>query len=173
MKNTVKLLSTLMLVLVLGSGTNVLAQRGNGQGPGNGQGRQGFNKPGCALNLTDDQQKKIDALRVKHQKEMLTYRNQLGELHAKMQTLRTAEKTDMNAINSTIEKISGVKTKQMKAREAHRQDVRNLLTDEQKTQFDMRQGQRGYGKGHGMRGGRGKGRGGYGNCNGTGPGRRF
>jgi Spy/CpxP family protein refolding chaperone len=92
---------------------------------------------------------------------MLKFRNQMGEKSAQLQTLRTAEKADMNAINKTIDEIGLIKTQMMKERENHLQQVRGVLTDSQRTQFDTRRGagkKGGYGNyGMGCRGPRGSG----------------
>lgn len=115
--------------------------------------------------LSEAQQKKIDELKLVHQKNMLQLKNQLNEKDARLQTLRTADKADMNEINKTIDEIGLIKTQMMKERENHRQQVRAQLTDNQKVQFDMSQGKGhcgggnccgksmngGCGKGHGMR----------------------
>jgi Spy/CpxP family protein refolding chaperone len=115
--------------------------------------------------LTDAQQKKIDELKLAHQKNMLQFKNQLNEKDARLQTLRTADKADMNEINKTIDEIGVIKTQMMKEKENHRQQVRAQLTDSQKVKFDMNQGKGrcgggsccsksmnvGCGQGHGMR----------------------
>jgi Spy/CpxP family protein refolding chaperone len=90
--------------------------------------------------LTEAQQKKIDELKLAHQKNMLQFKNQLNEKDARLQTLRTADKADMNEINKTIDEIGAIKTQIMKEKENHRQQVRSQLTDSQKVQFDMNQG---------------------------------
>ena len=95
---------------------------------------------GCFANIPDlseEQQKKIKKLRTVHIKKMLPLRNELREKEARLQTLRTAEKPDMNAINTQIESIGAVKIQIAKEREAHRQEIRKILTEEQRLQFDM------------------------------------
>lgn len=151
----------LMVVLVLAS-TTAMAQgprfRG-GDGNAMQQGRPGY----CNLNLTPEQEQKINDLRVKHIKEITPLRNELNEKQARLRTLESTEKPDMAAINKTIDEISTIKAKLMKARAAHRAEISQLLTDEQRVIFNSR----GYGKG--MRGHRGNMRGGYGMGMGLGP----
>jgi Spy/CpxP family protein refolding chaperone len=148
---------TLMASVILVSTTNVFAQKGrNWQDRPSGPGYY------CPVSdLSETQQKKIDELRTDHQKNMLKFRNQMGEKNAQLQTLRTAEKADMNAINKTIDEIGSIKTQMMKERENHLQQVRGVLTDSQRTQFDTRRGagkKGGYGNyGGGCRGPRGAG----------------
>lgn len=153
------LLATFMVstLVVNAQGPRFRATAGNGNGYGNGT--------RCAmLNLTADQQKQIDALRVKHIKEVTPLQNDLREMHAKLITLRTAEKPDLNAINSLIDQISSTKATLMKKRVAHRAEVSALLTAEQRVIFNshsrMGRGRgmgRGMGRGRGMRRGRGMG----------------
>ncbi len=141
---------SVLLVMILFIGVNQLnAQRGNQYGQGNGYGTgKGFGA-GIQCNipdLTEVQQKKIDELRLTHQKNMLEFRNQMAVKRAQLNTLTTADKADMNAINKTIDEIGALKTQMMKASENHRQQVRAELTASQKVQFDLR-------KGNGHRGG--------------------
>ncbi|MEW5844890.1 MAG: Spy/CpxP family protein refolding chaperone [Bacteroidota bacterium] len=135
----------LMVVLLLATTT------GMAQGPrfrgGDGNAMQTVGKGYCYLNLTPEQEQKINDLRVKHLKETTPLRNELREKQAHLRTLESADKPDMTAINKTIDEISTLKAKLMKARAAHRAEVSQLLTDEQRVIFNSR------GKmGKGMRG---------------------
>lgn len=156
-------------LLVAATGSDTFAQRGMRAGNGNGNGYgPGVN---CRIpDLTDAQQKKLDQLRTAHWKEMSDYRNQLNEKHARLQTLQSADKADMNAINTLIDEIGKIKTQMAKATAAHRQEVRGELTEQQRVFFDQRRGRGfgpGYGHGKGFRGGKGHRGGGFGfrgNC---------
>ncbi len=100
-------------------------------------------------NLTDEQKAKIKDLHVAQYKETKTLRNQLGELKARQKTLATADNSDLKAINANIDEITKVMNQLMKSKAAFRQQVRALLTDEQKMWFDSHP----MGKNHGhMRG---------------------
>ena len=145
---------------------NLMAQRGMGyrmmnnddDAPRSGQ---------CRIpNLTDEQETKINDLRTAHIKEVTPLRNQLNEKMARLQTLESTEKPDMNEINKTIDEISQIKATLMKKGAAHRNDVASQLTDDQKVFFNSGRGHRG-GKGMGRHGNRGFG---YGNCDGSGSG---
>ena len=107
--------------------------------------------------LTPDQKTKIKLLRTGLQKEMLPLKNQLGEKRARMQTLETAEKVDMTAINTQIDEIKGLEAKMYKLKAAQRQEIRMLLTAEQRIHFDTKpkKHERGKNKRHG-RGGPGQ-----------------
>lgn len=137
--------------------------RGNCQNNGQGRQQSQYNKGEriCSyLDLSDDQKEKVDALRLNHQKEMLPLRNELNEKKAQLKTLETVEKADMSAINKLIDDMGMLKTKIAKLHASHRQDVRSVLTEEQRLMFDTRQGRKGRGNGDGCGNGRGRHRGG-------------
>ncbi len=142
----------LLMAFVLSASSSVFAQMENGKGMG-----QGDKKMCCSIpDLTSDQEARLEKLKVVHMKKMLNYSNQINEKRARMQTLRTADKVDMNEINSTIDEMSVIKAIQQKDKEQHIQDVRNILTDTQKVYFDKNHSNRGHGQ-KGM----GRGRGGH------------
>lgn len=144
----------------------------NVQGPGMGYGRGD-----CAAiipDLTEDQEAKILKLRNEHFRKAEQKRAEIGEKQARLNTLRVAEVQDVKAIDKNIDELAALRADLMKAREAHRREVKALLTDDQKVWFDANAGQgrgRGFGNGNsgmrgngkGMRGGQGQGRGGR-NC---------
>ena len=146
----------LIIMMIILTSLSVNAQRGNGNGKGNCK-----NVGICEKlpDLTDKQKEQIKELKIKHKKAMLQFRNQMDVERANLRTLEIADNAEMNKINAQIDKITGVKNQMMKARAAHRQDVRKLLTEEQKVIFDSQTGRKGKGKGH---------RKGRGNCNGNG-----
>jgi len=111
-------------------------------------------------NLTAEQKTKIQALRVVHQKEVTPLKNELAEKKAHLKTLESAEKTDKDAINKTIDEISSLQAKIMKSNASHRIEVASNLTDEQKVFFNAHREKRGDGqRGKGMGTGRGDGMG--------------
>lgn len=138
-----------VLAIMFITSTSIMAQPGEGKG-------KCKNLPG----LTEEQSKKIDALKTTHLKEMMPLKNQMDEKKAQLKTLTTGDKVDMATVNKKIDEIGALKTDMMKKREAHRQEVRKILNDEQRLMFDMHHGKmgRGHGKGHGN--GHGKGMGG-------------
>ena len=89
-------------------------------------------------NLTEPQKAKIKELRNNLRKEILPIRNQIGEKKARLNTLETSPKPEMESINSTIEEIQNLKTKILKIRAFHVQEVRKLLTEEQRIAFDLK-----------------------------------
>jgi len=151
-----KQLTVTALVILISLGA-AFAQNG----PRYGEGRQGFgpgpfNLPG----LTEDQKEQIETLRAENLKIMLPLRNTLQEKKARLMTLQSAEKADMKAINGLIDEISTIKTQMAKQRATHHQQIRSVLSDEQRVVFDSRP--RGMGRGHGH--GKGHHGRGYHNC---------
>jgi len=90
--------------------------------------------------FTKEQQEQVKTIRLETAKKVQPLRNQLNELEAHQQTLSTAEKTDMNAIYQNIDKISEIKGSIQKLMAKQHQDIRSLLTDEQKLKFDSMRG---------------------------------
>jgi len=134
--------ATFLFVLMLGLQAQTMAQPPEPREP---------MAPFCQNipNITDDQQKKIDALAVQHQKQMLINRDEKAAKVAEMRKLEHADKPDNAAINKMIDEIAALDAKIMKERNAHRQQIRALLTEEQRVAFDTQGGGRGQGRGHG------------------------
>lgn len=100
--------------------------------------------------LTDEQKAEIEKIRLQTQKEALPIRNGMREKRARLNTLSTAEKADMNEINKVVEQIGDLQTQLMKKRETAKQQVRSLLNEDQKLFFDShKQGMRHFGHGRG------------------------
>ncbi len=130
------------------AGTNLMAQPGAGMkhrgGPDNDQHAFCMAIPG----LTDEQEQKLDRLRTAHLKEMTALRNDIAVKRAEIQKLETVDKPDMAQINKTIDELGSVRTEMAKKRAAHLQQVRSLLTEEQRVYFDALH----YGRGNGYEG---------------------
>lgn len=146
----------LTVAMLLFVNSNLFAQRGMGNNQDDRPGRNNHEFCQNIPDLTPEQDAKIKELRVDLLKKVNDLQNQLNELRAKKHTLMTTDKADLNAINSIIDQMTSIQNKLMKERAKHHQDVRSLLTEEQKVIFDSRPG-RGNRGNHGMRGGRGDG----------------
>ena len=92
------------------------------------------------LNLTDEQKEFFKQSMMAMHKEVLPLKNELGEVMAHQNTLMTADKPDMKAVNQNLEKAGTLKTKLAQIQAKHRLDLRAQLTDEQKMKFDMMKG---------------------------------
>jgi Spy/CpxP family protein refolding chaperone len=143
---------TMMLALslaILGIGST-FAQPGSGYGRGQGQG-PGFMKGQwpCAamfanvLDLSDEQQDEIVDLRTEHLKQVTNLRNQAREKRARLKTLTTGDNYNESEVNQVIDELGTIRTSIMKERTSHKQDIRSLLTEEQRVVFDARMGRRG------------------------------
>ena len=88
--------------------------------------------------LTDDQKLKMEKMETSHQKELLQLRNQKCEKESHLKTLEFSDNADLGAINKTIDEIGALKVDMMKKCAAHKQEVRKILTDEQRLQFDLK-----------------------------------
>ena len=86
--------------------------------------------------LTDAQKEKIKELQTANQKVINPLKNQLQEKKAHLKSLRSSENPNLNEIDKTIDEITGLTGKMMKQRERFIQDVRKILTDEQRVYFD-------------------------------------
>lgn len=142
--NNARILTVTILSLILS--TSVFAQR---------NGNKFYCNRQMLPDLTEEQTEKISELRSNHMAEMTKVKAELKILKAELDQLAIAEQADMKKINSKIDEISALKSKMTKSHYKHRQDVRSLLTEEQRVIFDAKTGKR-FGPGHGHRKGHGK-----------------
>jgi len=140
----------IMMIAAIGMTNNVWAQGpGQGKGPRGQKGKQEMQMKKMFPDLTKEQMDKIKSLRMEMLKQVNPLKAEIREKQAHLQTLSISEKPDMNAINKTIDEIGALKTKMMKIHAKFRQDVRALLTDEQRVVFDSKAGMMGKAmKGH-------------------------
>ncbi len=87
------------------------------------------------LNLTEEQQEKIQKMKLQHQKEMLALQTELKTKKLDLRALKT-EKADSATINAKIDEIAEAQAAIQKKAFAHHMEIRNILTDEQKEIFD-------------------------------------
>ena len=127
--------------------TGLIAQPGPGNGRYNHGDMQGKQIHQRIPNLTPEQEKKIAELRTAHMQEMNNFRNDLMIKQAELNKLQTADNPDINKIDAKIDEIGKMKTDMAKKRAAHRQEVRAILTPEQRVVFDAHSGHQGFGKG--------------------------
>ncbi len=126
---------TILAVLLFVSGS-IFAQGQNSK-----QGNKGdrfMNIP----DLTETQKTKLTEMRAANMKEMLPLKNELQEKKAHLNTISTGDNVNMNDVNKTLDEMGAIKTNMAKKRAAHRQEVRKILTDDQRVFFDMRAGQK-------------------------------
>ncbi|AHW61652.1 LTXXQ motif family protein [Draconibacterium orientale] len=105
--------------------TTVFAQRGRRANPV--QNNQNLPCLTQISNLTEEQETSIQELEASHQKTMAE--------------LRTERRSTINAVEK-----SEIRTEMLKKVEAHRNDMKSLLTEEQQIQYDQLQASMGYGR---------------------------
>ncbi|UCH14641.1 MAG: periplasmic heavy metal sensor [Bacteroidales bacterium] len=87
--------------------------------------------------ISEDQEMKIQKLKTAHMKEMLKFKSELEEKNARLKSLQTADDVDMDKIYKVIDEIGSIETKMTKERADMHQEIRALLTDEQRVHFDI------------------------------------
>jgi Spy/CpxP family protein refolding chaperone len=123
--------------------TSLSAQKGNMNGMKNNKSKYTYHQQNQFQripDITDSQKDQLKTLRTKMMKESLPIKNKLMEQKAHLNTLSTAENPDMKSINKQIELIGKSKTEMMKVKSNFRQEVRKILTEEQRVFFDTHKG---------------------------------
>ncbi len=112
------------------------------------QGHKGPGKMMDALELTDEQESQILELRLDHQKEMMTLRDERHGLRTEMKLLLTEDNPSSSKVSDLAGKVGDVAKKTALEKADHRMKIRNILTDEQKVKFDLMALHRGEHKRH-------------------------
>lgn len=126
----------LSILTVLGLSLALIAQPGTGAGPGRGDRGAG---PGLdrMLDLSEEQEAKIQDLRLQHQKEMLPLRSKLESLRDDLKLAMTADKFGKAKAEKIISEMEKIRAQLEIARVLHHQAIRDILTPEQRKEFDM------------------------------------
>ena len=111
------------------------------------------------LGVTQDQQDKIKNIKLDCEKAIQPLRSELKERNAKLQTAQTAARPDMTAIYKMIDDMVAIKANVEKKEAAMHQDVRKLLTDDQRVAYDTNVFKDDKGKGGNAAKGKSKGKG--------------
>jgi len=93
--------------------------------------------PMAFLKLTDEQKAKVQDLALAHQKEMIAARAELQKQHAALKLEITADKFNEGKVKSIQGEISKLTSEIALKTVLHQRAVRDLLTLEQKKQFDQ------------------------------------
>ena len=167
-----KMIVGLMVVALLATAGMAMAQgwgRGMGYGPGPGAGYgpgsgMGYGPKGSwgpALNLTAEQNQKIQAMRESFFKESLPLRNEMQIKQLELRTLWAQTNPDQEKILAKQKEINALRAQMQEKATKNRLEMRKVLTPEQQAQlgaYGPGFGP-GSGPGMGMRGGFGPGRG--------------
>jgi Spy/CpxP family protein refolding chaperone len=91
----------------------------------------------AALDLTDEQQAKIQDLELKLEKEILPLRSQMPLIEANLKQELVADQFNQAKVKSLIDQkakiLAEIELKQLH----HQRSIRDLLTPEQQKQFDL------------------------------------
>ncbi|HRS53163.1 MAG TPA: hypothetical protein P5250_00465 [Bacteroidales bacterium] len=90
--------------------------------------------------LSPEQQKKIDELRLKLQKDLLPINLKLNEKKAQLKLLETDSPAKISDINKIIDDITTLENQKMKIKAQHKQDIRASLNEKQRVFFDTKKG---------------------------------
>lgn len=120
-----------MLVVALAAAVPGIAQKGPEKKPMMHQEMSCQSK----LNLSAEQKEELQKMRLDFQKEMLPLKTELQTKRLEFRKLRL-ENAETEKINAKIDEIAQVRAKLKKKAYAHHQEVREILTEEQKKIFD-------------------------------------
>jgi Spy/CpxP family protein refolding chaperone len=87
--------------------------------------------------LTDEQQSKIDQLRLKYKQQKYLLKAKIQQAKTELALLITTDSPNQGAIDKKIDQIVDLKREKMKLKAGHKIEVRKLLTDAQRVHFDM------------------------------------
>lgn len=146
MKKTVAILA--IVALFLAGSISVIAQpRGGDRGPRKEMMHKRIMKE---LNLTSDQEQKLEALRDKHHDSMDNMRIEMQKRRDAMHEYLKAGNVERAKYNELSAAVSSQREQIRKANDNHFMDVLDVLTPEQKKEFLSKMGER---RERGMRGG--------------------
>jgi Spy/CpxP family protein refolding chaperone len=187
MRNRIITLMALILMAPLtmaqmgqpGPGGEFDCPMGGGRGPGMGQGgaghhgmmncdgpMQGRRGGGIGrlmmvadeIGLTDEQKDQLLQLRVDFQLAQIDRKAEVKKATVRLRDLKRDDEGSVSAVNGAIDEVASLKAGLHKAMYAHRQEIKEILTDEQiekvkalrKERFEDRSGKKmGRGQGHG------------------------
>ena len=157
--------STAITVLFLVMASTMVAQPGYGRKAQNFDGERRMQE--CRIpDLTDEQEEQIRDLRTAHIEDREEVRSDMRILREEYRDLTSGQDYSKNAAAKKIDEITSLKNQMMQENLEHRNEVRALLTDEQKVYFDRHRSGRsnkGYGPGNNNRR-RGYHKRGFGDC---------
>lgn len=130
----------LMLVAVMAITTiGLQAQPGpNPEGPKGPRGMQEKHRGNFIPDLTEDQKAQMKELHIANKKETSMLMLDIEEKRIQLKKLLAVESPDMKAVENKLDEIFELKKKAALLKIKNHQEVRNLLTDDQKVVLDMK-----------------------------------
>ena len=126
------LLGTLIALLLLGGIGTAFAWASQGKGTlPSARKIAPFSSLAVNLNLSEDQIKKLQDLRLEYQKETLELKNALRVKRLELQALLASNEVDENKASSIVEEIGKLSTDIWKKSIHYRLEMRKILTEEQ------------------------------------------
>ncbi len=112
----------------------LFSQRGQNMGRmgGTGGGQVCSTLPG----ITQEQRSQLNQLRTEHLREMQSFRDQIDTNRAKHRELMKCEDSDRSAIDALQNERNSIRQQMEQRFNEHNQNVRNILTEEQRAVFD-------------------------------------
>ncbi|MBI5726783.1 MAG: periplasmic heavy metal sensor [Ignavibacteriales bacterium] len=86
--------------------------------------------------VTKEQHEQMKALDLEFRKSVMPLENKIGEAEAKLRTESTKDNPDLSVLDKLIDEITAQHNAIQKAEMRHKQNIRKLLTPEQRLQFD-------------------------------------
>lgn len=88
--------------------------------------------------LTDAQKKQIKSIKDSERRDLLSLYNTMRSKKAQLKSFETSDTVEMKKINKLVDEIGDIYVKIYKSKAEHRQLVRNILTAEQRLDYDVR-----------------------------------
>lgn len=127
--------NTAITALFLVMASALIAQPGYGRKGQNFEGERGMQE--CRIpDLTEEQEEQIRESRTAHINDMEEFRTDMRILREEYRDLTSGQDYDKKAASKKIDAITALKNKMMKQNLEHRNEVRSMLSDEQKVHFD-------------------------------------
>jgi Spy/CpxP family protein refolding chaperone len=109
------------------------------------------------LDLTAEQQTKLEAMRKAHQAQSRAFLDEMKKLRDEFRSLRDNLKADPKKVAAVVDRMAKVRADRMKAGVQHRREFENILTPEQRAKMagfhdrlrEFRGRSRGFGRGFG------------------------
>lgn len=126
-----------MMLVVFGAST-VMAQQYKNNSDRPERFERGPMSMNCISDLTDAQSESIEKIQLGARSQSQVLIADIDIKEAELSKLRIADKADQNAIDKKVDEISVLRVQIRKIRLTCEQEVRSLLTDEQRIEFDSR-----------------------------------
>lgn len=142
--------STAISALFLVMASALIAQPGYGRKGQNFEGERGMQEFRIP-DLTEEQEEEIQEIRTTHIADMAEFRTDMRILRAEYRDLTSGKDYNKKAASQKIDEITSLKNKMMQQNLEHRNEVRSLLTNDQKVYFDKHRfgrNHRGFGPGN-------------------------